>query len=111
MGAERDLFSGLIGLHILHHAAQGPVFGLWIIDELQRHGYHLGPGTLYPMLHRLERQGYLQSERETVKGRHRRVYRITTSGRSALADARQKVRELCGELEEGTENEQGTGEG
>jgi PadR family transcriptional regulator, regulatory protein PadR len=98
MGRERDLFSGLIVLHILHHAAKGPVFGLWIIEELRRHGYHLGPGTLYPMLHRLERQGYLASEIETVNRRQRRNYRIARLGRIALAEARHKVRELFVEM-------------
>jgi PadR family transcriptional regulator, regulatory protein PadR len=98
MGAERDLFSGLIVLHILHHAAKGPVFGLWIIEELRRHGYHLGPGTLYPMLHRLERQGYLASANEVVNRRQRRIYRLTPPGLTALAEARHKVRELHDEM-------------
>jgi PadR family transcriptional regulator, regulatory protein PadR len=102
MGSERDLFSGLIVLHILHHAARGPVFGLWLMAELRRHGYHLGPGTLYPMLHRLERQGYLRSEgRMETRGR-RRIYRVTPRGAAALAEARHKVRELFLEIfEEG----------
>lgn len=98
MTAERDLFSGLIVLHILHHAGQGPVFGLWIIEELRGHGYPAGPGTVYPMLHRLENQGYLASAEETVNRRRRRVYRITPSGGAALAAGREKVRELFMEM-------------
>jgi len=49
-GDPHDLFSGLIRIHVLHHAAQEELFGLGLIEELQRHGYHLSPGTLYPML-------------------------------------------------------------
>ncbi len=99
---DKDLYTGLIRLHILHHAAEGPVFGLGIIDELRRHGYALSPGTLYPLLHRMESSGYLWSVGEKVEGKVRRVYEITPVGLEALESARQKVRELFGELfEEG----------
>lgn len=98
-GGERlDLFAGLVRLHILHHAAKTPFYGLWLIEELAHHGYRLSPGTVYPLLHRLERQGYLRSElfREGRSGR--RIYRATPRGRKALASARGKVRELFGEM-------------
>jgi DNA-binding PadR family transcriptional regulator len=94
---DKDLYSGLIRLHILHHAMHEPIFGLGIIEELARHGYALSPGTLYPLLHGLERKRYLKSSIET-RGRPRRVYRATARGRKALAAAREKVRELFGEL-------------
>lgn len=95
---ENDLYSGLVRLHILYHAAKEPFYGLWLIEELRRHGYALSPGTLYPLLHRLERQGYLRSRR-VRDGKHvRRVYRATARGRRALATARERVRELFGEL-------------
>jgi hypothetical protein len=35
---DRDLYSGLIRLHVLHHAVEGPIFGLGMIEELARHG-------------------------------------------------------------------------
>ncbi|VDB02117.1 hypothetical protein BANRA_05451 [Klebsiella pneumoniae] len=54
---DKDLYGGLIRLHILHHAAEEPVFGL-IIEELRRHGYEMSAGTVYPMLHGPEK-GYL----------------------------------------------------
>jgi PadR family transcriptional regulator, regulatory protein PadR len=96
--ADNDLFAGLIRLHVLHHAAQGEVFGLWIIRELQHHGYDISPGTIYPMLHGLQRRGHLSSREARADGRSRRMYRITPAGRTALAEARQKVKELFGEL-------------
>ncbi len=58
---DKDLYGGLIRLHILHHAAEEPVFGLGIIEELRRHGYEMSAGTVYPMLHGLEKKGYLTS--------------------------------------------------
>ena len=44
--ADRDLYSGLIRLHVLHHAVEGPIFGLGMAEELARHGYRISPGTL-----------------------------------------------------------------
>lgn len=95
---ENDFFAGFIRLHILYHASEESVFGLGILRELQRHGYELSPGTLYPLLHRMEKKGLLKSEQELVAGKIRRVYRITKLGRRALVEAREKVRELFGEL-------------
>jgi len=99
--SDQDLYGGLIRLHVLHHAAQEPVFGLGIIEELRHHGYALSPGTLYPMLHGMERKGYLSSRQEQAGRRQRRIYEITPLGQQALADAKLKVRELFGELMEG----------
>jgi DNA-binding PadR family transcriptional regulator len=96
--ADKDLYSGLIRLHVLHHAAKGPVYGLWMIHELNHHGYRIGPGTLYPLLHRLEQKRYLRSRTDRTDGRARRSYTITPLGRRALAAARAKVRELFDEL-------------
>ena len=95
---DQDLYAGLIRLHILHHAAKEPIFGLWFIEELGRHGYKLSPGTLYPLLHGLERKGYLRSSIERSGKSSRRMYQATPLGRKALAAARQKVSELFGEL-------------
>jgi DNA-binding PadR family transcriptional regulator len=95
---DQELYAGLIRLHILHHAALEPIFGLAIIEELSRHGYRLSPGTLYPLLHGLEAKGYLRSSVRRENGRRRRLYRATPRGRRSLVDAKGKVRELFSEL-------------
>lgn len=95
---DRDWYSGFIRLHILHHAAHEPVFGLGIMEELARHGYKLSAGTLYPILHGLELKGYLRSSVEREGKRSRRIYRATPNGRRALKAAKVKVKELFGEL-------------
>jgi DNA-binding PadR family transcriptional regulator len=95
---DKDLYSGLIRLHVLYHACQEPIFGAGIIEELARHGYRLSPGTLYPLLHGLEERGYLRSSEEIGLRQSRRVYRATPKGRKAMADAKVKVRELFSEL-------------
>lgn len=94
----RQLYSGLIRLHILHHAAKEGIFGLAMIEELARHGYKLSPGTLYPVLHSLEENGLLRSYPQGFAGKIRRVYRATQAGQRALKSAKEKVRELFGEL-------------
>lgn len=95
---DQDLYGGLMRLHILHHASKGPVFGLWFIEELARHGYKLSPGTLYPLLHGLEQKGYLRSTTERSGKSSRRMYRATPLGRRVLVAARERVSELFGEL-------------
>lgn len=95
---DRDLYSGLIRLHILHHAAEEPIFGLGMIEELGRHGYRISAGTLYPILHGLERKGYLQAKQIRDGKSGRTVYRATALGKRALKLAKVKVRELFGEL-------------
>jgi PadR family transcriptional regulator PadR len=97
----RDLYSGLIRLHILHHAVEGPIFGLEMAQELGRHGYQISLGTLYPLLHGLEKRGYLRSAEKRQGQSIRKVYRATPLGRKALRVMKVKVSELFGELNEG----------
>lgn len=104
MSDDRFLYAGLIRLHVLHHAAKAPIYGLAMIEELARHGYRLSAGTLYPILHGLEERGFLVSAEERSGSSARRVYRATPAGAAALAAAKLKVRELFGELfEDGAE--------
>jgi len=94
---HQELLIGLIRLHILHHAAKEEFYGQWMIHELARHGYTLSPGTLYPMLHALERKGYLRSREERLGRTYRRIYRATALGREADRICKVQVRELTGE--------------
>ena len=96
----RDIFLGFIKVHILHHAAEEPVYGLWLIEELGRHGYKVSPGMIYPLLHRMEKQGYLQHEERLVQGKIRKYYTATEQGEAALQEAQHYIRELVGEVAE-----------
>ncbi len=96
---HQALLTGLIRLHILHHASKAAFYGQWMIHELAHHGYTLSPGTLYPMLHSLERRGYLKSKIERSGRTFRRLYRATALGREANKLAKLQVRELIGELQ------------
>ncbi len=96
--SSNQFYSGLIRLHILHHAVREPIFGTGIMEELARHGYKLSAGTLYPLLHGLETRGYLRSRQQRSGRSSRRLYRATAAGKRALIEAKYKVRELFGEL-------------
>jgi DNA-binding PadR family transcriptional regulator len=95
---HKDLYLDLIRLHILHHACEGDIFGVGMIEELDRHGYKLSPGTLYPLLHSLEERGLLISKEKQEGRRYRRFYKTTPNGRKVLTDAKKMVRELVTEL-------------
>ena len=69
--------------------------------ELAFHGYVLSPGTLYPILHGLERDGLLHSRAEVVGKKRRRVYRITAEGQKTLVFSKARLWELFKEVFEG----------
>ena len=96
----RDFFLGFIKIHILHHASKEPVYGLWLIEELGRHGYKLSAGTLYPILHRLEQEKLLKSYSENVSGKIRKYYRTTSKGDGMLLEVKEKIKELVEEVME-----------
>lgn len=97
---KRELFHGLIRIHVLLHASHESIFGMAMMEELAHHGYRIGPGTLYPLLHGMERSGLLKTISGEAEGRARRVYCITAVGKKALEKARTKVDELHNELHE-----------
>lgn len=94
----RNLFLAFVRVHVLHHAAEGPIFGLEMIEELRHHGYSMGPGTLYPILHNLEHAGCLRSKQQVVNGKRRKYYIASAKGKRALADVRRQIRELVDEV-------------
>jgi len=94
----RSFFLGFIKIHILHHADEEEVYGLWLMEELRRHGYDISPGTLYPILHSLEKEKLLESRKETIGGKVRKYYKITRAGRRALKLAKCKIKELVDEV-------------
>jgi PadR family transcriptional regulator, regulatory protein PadR len=94
----KDFFLGFIRIHILYHAGKEPLYGTGIMDELGRHGYRLGPGTLYPILHKLEKEGYLKRFDKIVKGKVRKYYSITPKGEETLEEIKGKIIELVNEV-------------
>lgn len=96
----RKLFLGFINIHILHHAKEHPIFGIWMLEELREHGYSISAGTLYPILHSMESDGLLTREDRNVKGKIRKYYTTTEKGDLILIEARKKAYELFKEIKE-----------
>jgi DNA-binding PadR family transcriptional regulator len=89
---------GFVRMHVLYHAVKEPVWGVEMMEELKRHGYDVGAGTLYPLLHQLEEAGYLAVHIRVVAGKQRKYYRATPEGAAALEEAKTKLRELVAEV-------------
>lgn len=95
---NKRLFQGFICLHILHHGSKMPFYGSWMIEELSEHGYKLSPGTLYPILHNLEKEELLEHYDENVGGKIRKYYVITEAGKAELMEAKKYLAELVREI-------------
>jgi len=96
----REIDLAFIKLHILYHAVKEEVYGIGLIEELGRHGYKLGPGTLYPTLAKMERRGLLSFEARTVNHKQRKYYSITPAGLAELNKVKAKITELYNEVVE-----------
>lgn len=95
---SRKLFLAFMHVHILHHAAKEPIYGTWMIKELNHHGYEISAGTLYPIFHAMEKNNLLTSEKIVVDGKTRKYYSITEAGKETLASAKDKIGELSKEV-------------
>lgn len=96
--ADREIRLGIWKIHILHHAASREVWGTWLLEELAEHGHALSPGTLYPALGRMERNGWLQRVGDAPHLRARQAFRITAEGRRLLGLLRRELSELYEEV-------------
>lgn len=96
---NREILLAFWKAHILHHAGEEPLHGQMMIHELRRHGYEISPGTLYPLLQRMERLGWIKGKADARGGpRARRDYRLTSEGRKVLGIVREQIRELYAEV-------------
>jgi DNA-binding PadR family transcriptional regulator len=84
---RRDMIQGLVRVRILRAASLDPVSGVELSQDLATAGHQVSPGTLYPLLHAMEKMGWVRSSRKTVKGKRRRYYRATKKGRNQLEQA------------------------
>lgn len=93
---------GQLDLLVLSVLASRPLHGYGIVCELRRRSgaeLELAEGTLYPALHRLERDGLLASSWSDDAPRRRRVYRLTERGDRALEGRRRQWRRFAAAVE------------
>lgn len=92
---DSRLLWGTVEMLVLEVASNGPTYGYEIAQTVcsrSRGYFELKEGSLYPALHRLERQKLLASFWREVDGRRRKYYRLTTAGAEALAARKQEWR-------------------
>ncbi len=99
---DSRLLWGTVDMLILDVVSRGPTYGYQIAQSVlsQSRGYfELKEGSLYPALHRMERQGLLTAEWRTENGRRRRYYRLTDLGEKELARRRARWREFTAAMD------------
>jgi PadR family transcriptional regulator PadR len=88
MPQSTPLLQGTLDLLILKALSLQPLHGLGVsrrIEQITRGAYVIGAGSLFPALHRLEQQGWLEaSEGESENNRRAKFYRLTAAGRRQL---------------------------
>lgn len=84
-----DFLNGVPELLILRLLASQPMHGYQLVQSISKDSgatFDFGEGCIYPILHRLEREGCLGSARTLVDGRSRLMYRLTEKGKRQLAE-------------------------
>ncbi len=94
MPIDKELLKGSHSILILSLLSQNDMYGYQITKELAERSkniFNLKEGTLYPLLHLLENDGYIQSYwEETPSARKRRYYHLTDSGKKLLVNKKQE---------------------
>lgn len=96
----RKISLAFIRIHILYHAKNKAFYGAWMKEELESHGYEISFGTLYPILHNLEKDKIIKSKKEIVEGKVRKYYSLTEKGQRVLNEIKEKSKELFNEINE-----------
>jgi len=92
------LYLGFLNAHILYHASKEPIYGKWMMEELNHHGYKIGPSHIYPLLRSLLDEGLLLMESKIVDKHTIKYYQTTEKGNQVLKDLMVKIKELSFEL-------------
>ena len=91
---DREFLRGFTKLYALWRGSKKDAYGMAILKEMRKVGFELSPGTLYPTLAKLEREGDITWRRQVVAGRVRKTYRLTAKGRKELEEVKERLRVL-----------------
>jgi PadR family transcriptional regulator PadR len=96
---QTKLMKGLLDLIVLQLLKTRPMHGYQIITEIRRSfNAYFGPSTIYPLLHALQKKGYVKSEWNMSNERPRKVYGLTTEGQKLLNFTEDSVNFICRKL-------------
>jgi PadR family transcriptional regulator PadR len=104
-----DFLNGVPELLILKLLSRQAMYGYQLVQAIGAMGEDLqfGEGCIYPILHRLESDGILNSRRETVAGRSRVIYKVSERGMRRLAESAStwnRIAEAVGQMLKGEED-------
>ncbi len=94
----KKLFLGFLNVHILYHASKAPIYGAWMIEELNHHGYHVGSSHIYPLLKELTKENLLVMNEVLEGGKIRKYYQITPLGNTVLNELKERAKALSKEV-------------
>lgn len=95
---SQSFWQGLVKLIVLHQANLGPVYGGRLSKYFRSLGYEISPGSLYPLLHSLEKANFLQCRIKIFRGRARKYYELTPEGQTCLEALRQELGAIVREV-------------
>lgn len=100
MAHEQNLLTGSTTMLLMKLLENEDMYGYQMIEELARRSdktFSLKAGTLYPLLHDMEKRGYIRCYEATAEtGRMRKYYALTKDGRGALAEKRSEWETVAG---------------
>ena len=88
---DREFTTGFIKLYALWRASKGETFGVQIMDEMRALGFKVGPGSLYPILHKLLEEKDVTLTERLVGGKIRKCYRATPKGRKEAEEVIERL--------------------
>ncbi|PYI54876.1 PadR family transcriptional regulator [Paenibacillus flagellatus] len=97
MDLNKELLKGSTGTMLLSLLNRGDLYGYEMLKELERKSggaFALKEGTLYPILHAMEAEGWVEAYWSEANGRKRKYYRITDDGRSLLKEKKREWSEF-----------------
>ena len=87
MKFDKGLMAGSSSMLVLSLLKKEDMYGYQMIEQLAKRSgdvFEMGEGTLYPILHAMEKSGYVSSYRQAINGRERKYYHLTERGRKQL---------------------------
>lgn len=87
-----DLLQGTLDLLILRTLELRPLHGVGIADRIEqvtKGAFQVGPGSLFPALHRLAEKGFVEGDWQELDGRRVKAYTLTRAGRKKLAQEKE----------------------